>query len=277
MVSSNDGTKGGGLPRGPHGLSREEVETDQRHRLVHAMIEEIAIHGYESTTVEHLIKRAGVSRKTFYARFASREELLLLAFDTASTATLKPVQQASRRTGGSTRQLEAAIRRLCRSAREEPGAIELCTIDVTAARPAGITRRETLMDAYGRLFQRCLEPNTEQPILPPALPPILSGAIHRVIDSRLRTKRELSASESACSKTSAARRPLSCSRMLRAVWSPAPRVRRGRSDATGWVLLWTVHDLDSRSSLGAPNAKATLRSGPDQTHQSHRYWPPDAP
>jgi AcrR family transcriptional regulator len=209
------------------------------------MIEEVAIRGYESTTVEHLIKRAGVSRKTFYARLASREELLLLAFDTASAATLKPVQQASRRTGGSTRQLEATMRRLCRSAREEPGAIELCTIDVAAAGPAGIARRETLMDAYGRLFQRCLEPDTEEPVLPPALPPILSGAVHRVIDSRLRAGREQELGDVA----------LELARWVRSYHpTPAPLVKQATLAQIG---AW----LDGNGHLGG-RAPGTLTLAP---------------
>jgi AcrR family transcriptional regulator len=194
VISHGEGI-GGRLPRGPHQLSPEQVDADQRQRLIDAMIAEVAEHGYAASTVAGLIERAGISRKTFYAHYPSREELLLAAFDSSSTATLKLVRHACRRTGGSTRRLESAMRRLCRSARESPGTIELATIEIAASNPAGLTQREELMDAYGRLIEHSLASDDTRTKLPAPLPPILAGTIHRVIDAHLRTGRtqELSA------------------------------------------------------------------------------------
>jgi AcrR family transcriptional regulator len=188
VISHGEGI-GGRLPRGPHPLSSDQVDADQRQRLVEAMILEVAERGYAASTVAGIIERAGISRKTFYAHYPSREELLLAAFDLSSSAILKLVQQASRRTGGSTRRLESAMRRLCRSARESPGAIALCTVDIAAANPAGLARREQLMGAYGGLIQHSLASGEARAKLPTPLQPILAGGVHRVIDARLRSGR----------------------------------------------------------------------------------------
>jgi len=194
-VTSHGKGTGGRLPRGPHQLSPEQVDADQRRRLIEAMLVEVAEHGYAAGSVAGLIERAGVSRKTFYARYSSREELLLAALEQSSSTTLELMAEATRLTGGGTRRLESAMRRLCSRAQESPGAIELATIDVAAANPAGLVRRQELMEAYGGLLDQSLASKDGKPGLPPALRPLLAGAVLRTIDAHLRTGRvrELSA------------------------------------------------------------------------------------
>jgi AcrR family transcriptional regulator len=64
----------GRLPPGRHGLSREFVARNQRERLVSGMIAAVAEHGYNGATVARVAKAAGVSRRTFYIYFSSKEE-----------------------------------------------------------------------------------------------------------------------------------------------------------------------------------------------------------
>lgn len=61
------------LPRGRHGLSREEVVRSQRERIIHGMAAAMAEDGYAGTSVTAILKRAGVSRQTFYEQFTSKE------------------------------------------------------------------------------------------------------------------------------------------------------------------------------------------------------------
>jgi len=71
---------GRALPRGPHGLSREEVELSQRARLLQATTEAVAELGYVKTTVADILTRAGVSRATFYQLFRDKEDIFLAAY-----------------------------------------------------------------------------------------------------------------------------------------------------------------------------------------------------
>jgi AcrR family transcriptional regulator len=185
VISQSGGTRGK-LPRGPHRLTDEQVAADQHRRLIEAMVTLAGKHGYAATTVAGIIKRAEVSRKTFYEHFKAREDLLLAAFDATSSATFEDVRAAARRTGGPTRQFEALMRRLVRVARESPGTIALCTIEIAAVDPAGLERRERLMGAYGALIDECLSAGEERPALPATLARVLAGSIHRTIDAQLR-------------------------------------------------------------------------------------------
>jgi AcrR family transcriptional regulator len=69
------------LPRGRHKLSREEVVAAQRSRMITATAEAMAELGYVNTPVAEIIKRAGVSRETFYQQFSSKQDCFLAALE----------------------------------------------------------------------------------------------------------------------------------------------------------------------------------------------------
>jgi AcrR family transcriptional regulator len=69
------------LPRGNHGLSREEVSASQRTRLLTGMLEVVAENGYAAATVGAVLSRAHISRQTFYEHFTDKQDCFLAAFD----------------------------------------------------------------------------------------------------------------------------------------------------------------------------------------------------
>ncbi|MGB3440509.1 MAG: TetR/AcrR family transcriptional regulator [Actinophytocola sp.] len=69
------------LPRGRHGLTRDEVRDSQRARLLLGMAESVAESGYPRTTVADVLKRVHVSRETFYQHFSDKEDCFLAVLD----------------------------------------------------------------------------------------------------------------------------------------------------------------------------------------------------
>jgi AcrR family transcriptional regulator len=82
------------LPRGHHGLSRDEVAAAQRARLRAAMLEGVAEHGYAATTIGAVLKRARISRQTFYEHFRNKEDCFLAAFDEAAAMFYVAIEAA---------------------------------------------------------------------------------------------------------------------------------------------------------------------------------------
>jgi AcrR family transcriptional regulator len=68
------------LPPGRHGLPREFVTQNQRDRLAAGMISTVAERGYHETTISQIAAAAGVSRRTFYSYFDSKEACFLDTF-----------------------------------------------------------------------------------------------------------------------------------------------------------------------------------------------------
>lgn len=80
MGSSDKGsTRLARLPPGRHGLPREFVTRNQRDRLAAGTIAAVAERGFNETTITQICAAAGVSRRTFYTYFSSKEECYLAA------------------------------------------------------------------------------------------------------------------------------------------------------------------------------------------------------
>src|SRR4051812_25519771 len=69
------------LPSGRHGLPRTFVISNQRERILDAVMQAVAESGYVAMRIEDVIAIAGVSRRTFYDHFANKEEAFLSAYD----------------------------------------------------------------------------------------------------------------------------------------------------------------------------------------------------
>jgi AcrR family transcriptional regulator len=68
------------LPPGRHGLPRAFVAENQRERLLNGVVEAVAEHGYNATTIGKITEAAKISRRTFYEYFPGKEECFLAAY-----------------------------------------------------------------------------------------------------------------------------------------------------------------------------------------------------
>jgi AcrR family transcriptional regulator len=85
------------LPPGRHGLPREFVSQNQRDRIAAGIIAAVAERGYHEAKITDITAAAGLSRRTFYTYFASKEECFFDTFDLivthlreAATAAAEP-------------------------------------------------------------------------------------------------------------------------------------------------------------------------------------------
>lgn len=135
----------GSLPRGRHGLSREEVETSQRTRLLAATIELATERGFTSLTLADIVGRAGVARSTFYEYFADKEQCFLETFDYAAGRVLeRVVEPAPSLAGDSTSLVDMYIGRLLALAVEEPGLVRIVATDAGTLGPVAAQRQRAI-------------------------------------------------------------------------------------------------------------------------------------
>ncbi len=133
------------LPRGRHNLTREEVASVQRERIMRSMSEAVGELGYVKTTVAVVLKRAGVSRETFYAQFKDKHDCFMAAFERATaemvdrlTAAVEAVEAA----GGTRRErISMMIRAFLELVAEEPGISRTYYVEVYAAGQDAIEHR----------------------------------------------------------------------------------------------------------------------------------------
>jgi AcrR family transcriptional regulator len=132
------------LPRGRSALPVEEVERVQRARLCAAMAEVMAEKGYVATSIEDVLRHAGVSRQTFYRYFTSKSDCFAAAFQVAGERVLGRVMaEVASDTGGTVldrfeRLIDAYINTLL----DEWPAARMCMVELFAAGPAELRNRE---------------------------------------------------------------------------------------------------------------------------------------
>jgi AcrR family transcriptional regulator len=177
------------LPRGSQALPREQVSADQLSRLLRAMIDSVGEKGYRATTIADLVGRAGVSRKTFYEHFANKQECLLATFDLIAQdgrqRAIDAYQQAEDE-GGVQAGVEAAIRALFEATIANPGAARLNMVEIVAAGPAGIERREQAAEEYRSFVRGILEQGPGDGAVPDAVVRAVVGGLNRILYSRVR-------------------------------------------------------------------------------------------
>jgi AcrR family transcriptional regulator len=175
----------GQLPSGRHGLSREYVAKSQRSRLLAAAVLIAGEDGYAGMTVSAVIRRAGVSRKTFYEFFQDREACFLAAFDGVLAEALKGVRDAYASTEAWPDRLRAVLDTSLDALAAHPREARLGFVEVLAAGPRALERR----DAALREFMQFLEPGFDAapagtPV-PQLMPEAIVGALYEIIYARV--------------------------------------------------------------------------------------------
>jgi AcrR family transcriptional regulator len=136
-------------------LPREAVTESQRNRIHQAMIEVVSERGYPETRVVDVIGVAGVSRKTFYELFESKEDCFLAAYDVLLENLLGDATEAFESKAGEpwAERVAAALEALLEHLSGHPEEARFAIVEVLAAGPKALARR----DAALRQFSGFLE------------------------------------------------------------------------------------------------------------------------
>lgn len=131
------------LPKGPHSLSREQVQASQRQRTLDAILDVVGERGYAGATVAHVTTAAGISRTTFYELFANKEDAFLAAYDEFGEHFLADIAQVSGETPIEI--LSSAAARLASWGRTRPAACRAFLLEIHAVGAAGFEHRDRAM------------------------------------------------------------------------------------------------------------------------------------
>jgi AcrR family transcriptional regulator len=152
------------LPRGTHGLDPSLVAASQRARLLEAVGGAVAEKGYAATTIDDIVRAAGVSKKTFYEHFHDKLGCFLAAYEAASDELYEHVRAAQDGVSSSgadaktwLARTHAGIRAYLRWLAAEPALARVFLIEVAAAGPEALARRERLRDRYAERMRELQE------------------------------------------------------------------------------------------------------------------------
>ncbi len=181
----------GPLPAGRHSLTREVVLASQRGRVLAAMAQAVAEHGYGEATVAHVVALAGVSRKTFYEHFSDKEACFLALYDVGIAYVLGRIADTLESPAERDPRARVAVglRAFLAVLAEEPAFSRAIILEVHAAGRQAVRRRRATLEEFARRYE---DINRHARARDASIPPLshdialaLVGAILELVATRL--------------------------------------------------------------------------------------------
>ncbi|HEX8067246.1 MAG TPA: TetR/AcrR family transcriptional regulator [Thermoleophilaceae bacterium] len=169
------------LPRGRHNLPSEVVIRSQRERMIDAVIEVVAAKGYAAATVTDVVKAAGISRKTFYEQFADKDECFIAAYDEIIRYLFQWTSEAYAKPGPWASRVAAGLRVILDALASRPTLARFCVLEILAAGPRALARRDEVMRTFGDFFAPGVEEAPKGVRIPAAAADGVIGGIYSIV------------------------------------------------------------------------------------------------
>lgn len=169
--------------------SRRRVSRVHRARLLEAAVLVADELGYSRTTVTQIVAQSEVSRSTFYALFADRDECLVAVVKNLSEAIQEELDALGLETLCWRERVRTGLAEILRFLDLEPALARVCIVEAARGGPCLIAAQEGIIERLvavveqGRLEPGCLTQAT------PLTAEVLVGAVFRVVHSRLASRR----------------------------------------------------------------------------------------
>jgi AcrR family transcriptional regulator len=167
------------LKPGP-GLPRTAVARHQRERLLIAVAECSLAGGYQAATIEGITARAGVSKKTFYEHFKSKDEIFLAAYQEAFEQLRSAVNRAFLSEERWPARVAAALGEFLGFLAANPAFAHLCIVEVHSAGRTALERRSNALEFFAEYFDLGRSENPERHV-PALTAQTIVGGIHEVV------------------------------------------------------------------------------------------------
>jgi AcrR family transcriptional regulator len=163
------------LPRGRHGIPANLVVEHQRLRLLAAMTEALAEHGYADVTATHVSELANVSTSTFYKHFGNLWDCLLAAYVATSNRLCEEIEAAVEGRDPEATPLTAGIEAALAFLGAQPQLAQLLGAPPPLEASAVVAARRILISRLAALLRRGRGELEDQPV----------GLDERLIDATL--------------------------------------------------------------------------------------------
>jgi AcrR family transcriptional regulator len=156
---------------------------DPRARMLEAMLASVGEQGYATTVVADVIAKAVASRKTFYEHFGDKQACFFAMSDEVVEEWIEQVAVTHESGVDSRGAIDAYVDALFALALKSPAALRVIAVELTAAGPVGIERREKTLARLAQPLRKALGDDSEAGEL---VARAVVGAILRILYARAR-------------------------------------------------------------------------------------------
>jgi AcrR family transcriptional regulator len=159
------------------------VTSSKRELILGCMLDSVGAHGYEATSVQSVLDRAGLYRQAFYDDFASKEDCFLQAYRAGIERVEATAAAAASAAADWQGQLRAGLGALLALLDAEPDFGRALVVEVHAAGGPVLDLRAEAMTRACAFLDR---PRGEKPAEAPRIAPeAIAFGIHTVLHGRL--------------------------------------------------------------------------------------------
>jgi AcrR family transcriptional regulator/DNA-binding MarR family transcriptional regulator len=171
-------------PEAGEGAARARVGEIQRARILAAMTEVCAERGAANVTVARVVKRSGVSRRTFYELFDDCRDCVNAAIDQALARLTERVLPAYRENGSWRERIEGALVALLSFLEDDPDMGGLLVIEALGGTPM-LERRDRVLAEVVRAVEQGRGEKALKKSPPPLTAEGVVGGVLSVLRARL--------------------------------------------------------------------------------------------
>ena len=172
------------IPKGGDRAQAEMLSGTQRERIMRAFAQLVAKRGYRPTTIEMIVRRAGVSRGTFYENFENREACLSAVVDSAWAEISRLMDEAAPGEAWPDR-IRAGLAALLDFVAENPDLARTCFVESMSGGPEVVADYEKSLGEFGAYFAEGRKHAAPDRPLPELLEDAVVGGIVWTIHQRL--------------------------------------------------------------------------------------------
>jgi len=134
-----------------------------RARVMEGLVEAVSTKGYVAVTISDIVRAAQVSKSTFYAQFADKEECFLAAYAATSENVLEVLVEAGSREGLSDDdRIRAATEAYLGVIAANPALSRTFIVEVLAAGPAALQARHRVNRRFADELRRLVDERQEK-------------------------------------------------------------------------------------------------------------------
>jgi AcrR family transcriptional regulator len=169
------------LSRGRHNFPRSFIIHNQRERILDAVADISASKGYAELTVPEIARTAGVSHKTFYEHFTTKDQAFAAAFELAAEQALNATAVAFAAEPQWPSAVHAGIAALVGYMASEPSLARLALVEVLAAGPSLLARRDQTLQGFSIMLTSGQGYPGRSRQTPAIVPEAISGGILEIL------------------------------------------------------------------------------------------------
>jgi AcrR family transcriptional regulator len=159
-------------------------EAPHRIRLLHAMATAVSEKGYAAVTIADVVAGAGVSKRTFYEHFTTKEDCLFSCYAEASDALAAVVRVAAEKAPSGPARVVAAIHAYVVALDAGGPLVAAMLSEIQATGNAGRRLRREKMDDFAALIRELVEDGVRQGRCAPVDVPVslaLVGGLYELV------------------------------------------------------------------------------------------------